>query len=616
VNGPAAPIDYTNVGYAALRESMLALARDALPEWTDFSEGDLGVLLVELVAYAADLTLYYQTRIANNLLPATADEPEALVQLLRFIGYELQPPAPATVGLMLAFEATQATPVTVPAGTQFTAANPAGQQVTFETQRDVTIQDADLLPADPRQLRWTKPYVDVSAVEGQTTKAEQLGISDGSPNQSFTLKNKPVVADSIRVSVAEQGPSGPVYVWLPVETLADSQATDRHWVPQRDADRTTTVVFGDGVNGMIPPKGTATAPVTISADYRVGGGPQGNLPPKTRFASNFDTVQDSFNPAPAAGGTAGEDFNRARTFAPRLFRAQDRAVTLQDYVDLALRVPGVGKARAVSPGWNQVALYVAPTGEVGDPSELLQRNLLQQFESRRMATTQVVVLGPQPADVFLAARVQAQPFVLQSAARSAVEAAVADLLSFDANDFGQKIYLSRIYDAIQNLEEVVSLTVVKFSRTPDLPANILTRPDVIASGVIELAPNELPRPGYQYRGPFDLQLLSLSAKTDIPGWGTSLVVVADVSGVLYFRIFDANGKVVVDTDETQLTTSAGMIGDLKARLVGLRPPYELTGSDKEDVIAAVTSIVGYTDPFGGRTPTPIITFIEGGVASS
>ena len=94
VNRPVIPIDYTNLGYDSLREAMLALARESLPELTDFSENDLGVLLIELFAYACDITLYYQTRIASNLFPATSDEPDALVQLLRLIGYELRPPAP------------------------------------------------------------------------------------------------------------------------------------------------------------------------------------------------------------------------------------------------------------------------------------------------------------------------------------------------------------------------------------------------------------------------------------------------------------------------------------------------------------------------------------------
>ena len=76
-------------------------------------------------------------------------------------------------------------------------------------------------------------------------------------------------------------------------------------------------------------------------------------------------------------------------------------------MDLALQVDGVGKALAVALGWNQVVLFIAPTGQVAEPSELLKRDLLAFFESRRMTTTPITVVGPSPADIYIAATVQA-----------------------------------------------------------------------------------------------------------------------------------------------------------------------------------------------------------------
>ena len=86
---------------------------------------------------------------------------------------------------------------------------------------------------------------------------------------------------------------------------------------------------------------------------------------------------------------------------------------------------------------------------------------------------------------------------------------------------------------------------------------------------------------------------SVSDVSSIPTSGKHLVIVADVKGVLHFRTYDADGRVVVDTDETSLTTQAGPIADLKRQLESLWPPHELTSSEKDRVIAAVTSIVGH-----------------------
>ncbi len=475
-------IDYTGLDYDSLREAMHALARESLPEWAP-DDNDLGALLLDAFAWACDLTLYYQSRIAQNLFPGTSDEPDALVQLLRHIGYEIRPPAPATANLRLAFDATEPTPILIPAGTGFVAETRAGERLSFETERDFEIQANQLTPPD---AAGTRAFFPLPVVEGKTVTNEPRAISDGSPNQLYTLRERPVSPGSIRIRVQEPGG---LTTWTEVRTLAQSGPADRHFAVQRDASGGATVLFGDGVNGLRPPAGTAVAPVYVQTTYRVGGGSRGNLPADTAFRPSLANVRDARAVEAASGGTEGEDIRAARLFAPRLYRTQDRAVTAGDYTDLALEVPGVGKARAVSLGWNQVLLYVAPSGRVAEPSELLVRDLLAHFEARRMTTTSVKVVAPTPADVYLRARIQAEAYYRQSDVRAAAEAAVAAYLDFDAIDFGQPIYLSRIYDAIQSLDQVASVNVGEFSRTPG--------GGVVASGVIEVGTNELPRPGYR-----------------------------------------------------------------------------------------------------------------------
>ena len=478
----ARPIDYTDLGYEALRAAMLERARDSLPEWTDFSENDLGVLLVELFAYASDITLYYQSRIAQNLFPETADEPDAIVQLLRLIGYELHPPTPATADLRIAVDATTPPPILLPEGTSFDVTLPGGP-VTFETVAPLRIEAAQLTPADASGRRF---YFPVPVVQGVTVVDEVIGESDGGPNQQFTLRFRPVLAGSVRVTVLEPGG---VTRWDAVESLAGSGPADRQFTVRRDPEGAAVVEFGDGLNGLQPPRGTAATPVIVRATYRYLNADPVNLPAETTFASALAIVREARNPQPAAGAGPAEDLDRARRLAPRLFRTQDRAVSTLDFADLAREVPGVGKVLAVALGWNQVVLYVAPEGQVAEPSELLRRDLLAHLERRRMITTEVIVVGPRPADIYLRASVQAQPYFRRVDVEAAVQAAVAGYLSFDTVEFGQSVFLSRVYDAIQSLPQVASLNVTEFSRVPG--------GGIATEGVIRLAPYELARPGYR-----------------------------------------------------------------------------------------------------------------------
>ena len=121
---------------------------------------------------------------------------------------------------------------------------------------------------------------------------------------------------------------------------------------------------------------------------------------------------------------------------------------------------------------------------------------------------------------------------------------------------------------------------------------------------------------------------SVNDVSDMSTDGKNLMIVASVQNVLHFRIFDADGNMVVDTDEKSLTDKVQQIEVLKFRifdadgnmvvdtdekslteqarqeqarqiehsrkqLESLWPPHELTTSEKDKLITAVTSIVGY-----------------------
>jgi serine/threonine protein kinase len=94
----------------------------------------------------------------------------------------------------------------------------------------------------------------------------------------------------------------------------------------------------------------------------------------------------------------------------------------------------------------------------------------------------------------------------------------------------------------------------------------------------------------------DLRVMSsVNEVSGIPAKGKDLIIVAAVDRVLHFRIFDAYGKVVVDTHENKLTEQARKIEDLRKQLASLWPPHELTRSEKGRVITAVRSIVDHKD---------------------
>jgi multidrug efflux pump subunit AcrA (membrane-fusion protein) len=119
------------------------------------------------------------------------------------------------------------------------------------------------------------------------------------------------------------------------------------------------------------------------------------------------------------------------------------------------------------------------------------------------------------------------------------------------------------------------------------PIYVVDRTDIVRIFV------DVPEADANYVRGCDLQLLrSAKGVADLPKAGRDLIVLAPVQGVLHFRIFDSDGKRVVDTDEGRLSDQARQVGSLKSLLRGMWDESRLSPLDKDRVVAALASIFG------------------------
>jgi hypothetical protein len=472
-------IDYTNKDYDSLRRAMLDLARWRLPEWTDQSPADLGMLLVDLFAYMGDVVLYYQDRIANESFLHTAVERRSIVNHLRAIGYELTPPVAASADLLLTFDlpASGSTLVAVPRGALFQSSVPADDPQSFEyLGPDLAIDlasDQVAQSGTAGKVVYTLPVRQSRAVPTET-----VGSSTDEPNQAFALAKSPPILETLVVEVDE----GAGWIaWDRRESFlynlgADgrvqiSSAQARDYMVQFDDTGRAWILFGDGVYGRRPPGGTNN----IRATYRVGGGRAGNVPAGTiiKAITKVPRLSGVTNPVAAAGGEDAEGNDHAVRFGPLAFRSLGRAVTLDDYVALAFQAGGVAKVRALSGAWNSVEMVVAPEGErCGPVPEGLRARLLAYFENKRMAGTTVRILDPGCVLVDVGLDVLMDAHYQQETVRQGVFGAVTRMLAFANVDFGQTIYQSDVYALIEAVPGVLAVTLTRFRRSDSPLAEI------------------------------------------------------------------------------------------------------------------------------------------------
>lgn len=507
-------IDYMARDYESFKQAMVDMIPTMLPEWTDRSEADFGIVLIELFAYMADILSYYQDRIANESFLATARERRSVIQHLRLIGYEMDTASAASAMLTLSFvvDNSKTGEITIKQGDQFcTKSTKEHSAVLYEYTESLPlkIDQSNLVLNSGGQGKkkyqsgqlladGTKaPYIPVK--EGRLREDEILGISDGTPDQVFQLAQPKVLRESINLRIMTGNPSNN---WLCRDNLVYSDPSDEHYFIQTDENDITRVYFGNGSHGKIPEKGAQ-----IRATYRVGGGVHGNVGPNMiTVISNASGLQNLAakvtNEEPATGGEERASIDRAVRYAPTVFKSRRRAVTREDYVALAKQFSGVAKAKAEVSSWNYIDLYIAPAGgEVA--TDLLKRDLLSYFEDLRMMTTLIRIKDPIYVPIYITAEVNVKSYYFQEDVKNQIEKSIdEEVLNFDELDFGKPVYLSKVYEAIENIEGVDFVNVSEFCRDNAVEFFISTdsRYDmeraIASQGIIDIEKYELPGKGH------------------------------------------------------------------------------------------------------------------------
>lgn len=414
-------IDYTGRDYYAIRAELISRIQTRIPEWTASDPADFGVALVEAFAYMGDLMSYYIDRNANENFIGTATQRESVLNIAQTYGYI--PAGYRQAYTTVTFTNTSNTEVTIPAGTILSGDVVIGD--TVETVYFTTASDSVVI----EQIDETAGSADTTAYHGRsvtlvssnaTINGELIGTSTGIPNMTFELGETPVVDGSIEIYVQD----GDVFSkWSQVQHLLDYGPTDLVFTTYLDKDNIVSITFGDGVSGVIP-----TAYSEIRAKYTVGGGEVGNILSDTLTTlfyvpgltdSQLTALQGSItvtNAGVAIGGSDPETTDQIRISAPLSLRANNRAVTLQDYADLALAVSGVGKASATANVWTSVTVYIAPSrsaadtdaqpglDEMGDPSlefDRLQADVETYLSDKILLGTTVTIQPPTYVDAII-----------------------------------------------------------------------------------------------------------------------------------------------------------------------------------------------------------------------
>ncbi len=246
-----------------------------------------------------------------------------------------------------------------------------------------------------------------------------------------------------------------------------------------DVDANLVKQIGDFINnlslGVIPSPNT-----TMFIKYRVGGGADTNLGQSVINTTGLlnitvngsDTVKNNAvksslvinNPLPALGGRDAPSVEEVRNLVKYNFAAQNRAVTIKDYQSRIALMPGqygVPFRTGVFEEQNKIKVYIIGLNSEGKldntSTSTLRTNITEYLSDYRMLNDYIEVTNGRIVNLSFQIDLFIDKKYPQSQIIGQVITAVNSYIDINKFDMGQNIYLSNLYEIINNVAGVLNI---------------------------------------------------------------------------------------------------------------------------------------------------------------
>lgn len=437
---------------AKLVESLMGLKdKDGQKLITDYSEGNILIIILSLFAAIAEVLHYYVDNMARETFLSTARRYDSVVKHGALVDYHARAAIAATVDVILSRSITGnsiGAKLTIPQGTLFT--DQSGNS--WLSARDVTWYSNVITCRVPiiQHEKYTTSALNNMVIP--TGDRVQLNLG--------TLPNgKYYEHGSMSLQIGGES-------WVLVETFAKSKPTDKHFMVSVDESLNPYIMFGDGTFGKKPAAG---AKITNVVFYLTNGS-QGNVKSNTitsvpSVISSSITDATVSNAYDAGGGSNYENFTMLKEHIPLSVKTLGVAITKEDFESLAMLVDGVNKAKADYECGRKLTVYISPDGGAVASSELISRvyNLLSQ---RAPMTTWLKVKSAGKVQIILEMDVTGKKSYKTAEIQTQILTALYNAYSPEQAEIGGSVRVSDIYALIDNLSTVDYLHLTKFYIKP------------------------------------------------------------------------------------------------------------------------------------------------------
>ena len=330
----------------------------------DFEGAGLSVL-TDVLAYNTHYMSYYLNMVANEMFLDSVSQRSSAVSIAKHLGYVTQSTtgAEATVNIVCnPVETSEESPatITIPQYTKFTIKLDDVSYI-FYTLKSYTATTTD--------TGANRTYT----ATGVKLKQGKQGTIDFVVNQTGMEEKYIIPVDNLDTStlivkIKDAASDGTYDLWTLYENITELTSTSKNYFLQEVEDGKYEIYFGDGVLGEKLTQGNVITIDYLTSEGAVANGAGNDTANPFAISTPLDytraaaqttgTVTPTITATSAAtGGTVAETIDSIKYNAPKAFKTQDRAVTLEDYKSLVINK--YTNASSVS-GWG---------GEDNDPPD-------------------------------------------------------------------------------------------------------------------------------------------------------------------------------------------------------------------------------------------------------
>ena len=469
---------FTNLDFDQIKTSIKDYLR-ANSTFSDFDfEGSNFSVLIDTLAYNTYITAFNSNMIVNESFLDSATLRENVVSLARNIGYVPRSRTAARATISFTVSTSEDTPTLTLQRGLVCVGNANDTTYTFSIPENITTTVVDGVA--------TFSNIDVY----QGTYLTKRFDYDGSLDQRFILNNSYIDTSTLSVYVRKTSESGLGIEYSAIDNILDTTADSRIYILQEVQDEKYEIRFGDGIIGKKLGDQVGGDGTVITANYIITDGEDGNGASVFSFSGsivdasnaliNSGNITITTNQA-SQNGSSIEPIDSIKYYAPRIYSAQNRAVTSRDYEAIIKRiypetesVAVVGGEELDPPEFGNVVLSIKPKNG-SFVSDFNKSRILSQLKQYTVSG-----INPRIIDLkILYVEVDSSVYYNNTQVSSAdsLKTRVLNSLtkyseSLDLNKFGGRFKYSKVLQVIDTTDTAITSNITKVKIRRDLKATL------------------------------------------------------------------------------------------------------------------------------------------------